>query len=100
MTDKHANEELKEYADGWITERKGTDVPAFLKAAFVVIALSALIYFFVYMNGETTHSDRGVLVESINRVTQHSDPFMYIVAGLAVVFTVILIVFAFKRFHD
>ena len=27
-------DEVKEYADGWITERKGTDVPTFLKIAY------------------------------------------------------------------
>ena len=30
--------ELKDYADGWITERKGTDVTGFLKLAYIVIA--------------------------------------------------------------
>ena len=29
---------IKEYADGWITEREGTDIPTFLKFAYIVIA--------------------------------------------------------------
>ena len=29
---------IKEYADGWITEREGTEVPGFLKLAYIVIA--------------------------------------------------------------
>ena len=36
---KDVPEDLKEYAGGWMTERKGTDAPAFLKLAFPVIGL-------------------------------------------------------------
>ena len=34
---------IKEYADGWITEQAGTEVPGFLKLAFIVIAGGALM---------------------------------------------------------
>lgn len=100
MIDEQDNGEVKEYADGWITERKGTDVPVFLKAAFVVIALGALAYLLVYMNGETTHADRGVLVQEFNRATQHSDIFMYGVEAIGVVYAIILIAFAFRKFRE
>ena len=30
-----AKEAIHEYADGWITERKGTEVPTFLKFAYI-----------------------------------------------------------------
>ncbi len=92
--------EIKEYADGWITERKGTDVPRFLKFAFPVIAGGCLIYLFLYMNGEETHSDRGVLVRAFNAVTGTSNGFMYFVAALAVIFALLLISFAFRKFHE
>jgi hypothetical protein len=94
------NTEIKEYADGWITERKGTDVPMFLKVAFIVIAGGCLTYFFLYLNGEETHSDRGVLVRTFNAVTGTSNGFMYVVAGLGVIFAIVLVTFVFKKFHE
>lgn len=39
---------IKEYADGWITEQAGTEVPGFLKLAYIVIAGGALAYFLIY----------------------------------------------------
>ncbi|MBK8147737.1 MAG: hypothetical protein IPK58_05845 [Acidobacteria bacterium] len=100
MDENKENNELKEYADGWITERKGTDAPVFLKAAFVIIPLGALTYFFVYMNGETFHSDRGPLVQAFNKATGTANGFMYFVGALIVVYAIILIAFAFKKFKD
>ncbi len=40
-----ASTEVKSYADGWITERKGTEIPAFLKFAYIVIACGCFAYF-------------------------------------------------------
>ncbi|MBS1793330.1 MAG: hypothetical protein JSS81_05720 [Acidobacteria bacterium] len=97
---KDNNEEIKEYADGWITERKGTDAPMFLKAAFLIIPLGALTYFFFYMHGETFHSERGPLVQGFNKVSQTSDGFMYFVGALILIYLVILIAFAWRKFHD
>jgi hypothetical protein len=90
---------LKEYADGWITEREGTDIPPFLKFAYIVIAGGCLAYFFLFMYGETTHPDRGPLVRSFNAATQASGTLMYAVAGLIVVFGVIVVAFSFRK-HD
>ena len=89
--------EIKDYAGGWITEREGTDVPVFLKFAYLVIAIGCIVYLVVYMNGEVGHADRGPLVQAFNAATGSSDPFMWIVVGLAVVFTVITAAFAFKK---
>lgn len=100
MDENNEKNEIKEYADGWMTERKGTDAPLFLKAAFVIIPLGALVYFLVYMNGETFHSDRGALVRAFNKVTGTADGFMYFVMGLIVIYAIILILFAFKKFRD
>lgn len=100
MEKEKENSEIKEYADGWITERKGTDVPGFLKIAFIIIAGSCIAYLGIYMNGETTHSERGVFVRAFNAVTQSSNGFMYAVIAIAVIYAAILIVFAFKKFHE
>jgi len=96
MTEK-LKPELKEYADGWITERKGTGIPGFLKLAYPVIAVACLVYLFVFMNGEVNHSTRGSLVQQLNAVTGFSNNFMYIVAALIAVFVIILLTFLFGK---
>lgn len=100
MADMKAPVETKDYADGWITERKGTDVPKFLKFCYIVIAAGCIAYFFYYMFGEVNHADRGVLVRQLNQATQSSSGFMYFVVGLIVVFAVVVVKFAFSKFHE
>ena len=90
---------IKEYAGGWITEKKGTDVPTFLKYAYIVIVLGCVSYALVYMNGVTGETGRGLLVAEFNRATEHSDVFMYIVAALALIAGILVIRFAFKKVH-
>jgi len=99
MAEEKKETGIKEYADGWITEREGTEVPGFLKLAFPVIAIGCIAYIFIYMNGETTHADRGILVQKFNEVTQSSSGFMYFVGALAVLFAVIVVSFAFRKSH-
>jgi hypothetical protein len=91
---------IKDYADGWITEQAGTEVPGFLKLAFIVIACGALAYFFIYMNGEVNHESRGHLVRAMNAATEASAALMYAVAALIVVFGVIVVAFSFGKSHD
>jgi len=98
-TDKEKYE-LKGYADGWITEKKGTDVPVFLKFAYIVIAGGCVAYFLMFMNGEVDHSDRGSLVRQFNQMTQSSDAFMYVITAMAAVYAVILVINAFKKPHE
>jgi heme O synthase-like polyprenyltransferase len=100
MAESKSPDELKSYADGWINERKGTDVPTFLKFAYLVIAAAVLVYFFVYMNGEVHNVERGMIVQQFNRVTQSSPGFMYTVAALMAVFIVVLVKFVFSKFHE
>jgi len=88
--------DLHQYADGWISERKGTGVPAFLKFAYIVIIAGVIGYFFLYMNGEVNHSDRGALVRQFNAATQSSPGLMYAVIAMVVVYAVIVVAFAFK----
>jgi hypothetical protein len=90
----------KDYAGGWITEREGTDVPGFLKLAFPVIAFGAAAYFFVYMNGEVNHSDRGHLVRAMNAATEASAGLMYAIAAMIVIFGVIVVAFAVAKPHE
>src|SRR5271157_5930257 len=99
MAETKVPDELKEYADGWISERKGTDVPAFLKFAYIVIIAGVVGYLFIYMNGEVNHSDRGALVRQFNQATQSSSAFMYAVIAMVVVFAIVVVTFAFKAVH-
>jgi len=91
--------QIKDYADGWITEREGTTVPNFLKLAYVVIMLGVAAYFFLYMYGEVDHPDRGGLVRAMNAATQASGALMYRIAALIVIYGIIVIAFAFRK-HD
>ena len=94
------DQKLKSYADGWIMEREGTEVPGFLKLAFPVIAFGCLAYFIVYMYGETAHADRGRLVQAMNAATEASGTLMYAIAAMIVVFGVIVVIFSFSKSHE
>ena len=91
---------IKEYADGWLTEQAGTEVPGFLKLAYIVIAGGALAYFLMYMYGEVNHSERGHLVRAMNAATEASAALMYAIAALILVFGVIVVAFSFGKSHD
>jgi hypothetical protein len=97
MSDENKEKNIKEYADGWITEREGTDVPGFLKLAYPIIGLFCCAYLVVYMNGEVGHSDRGLLVQAFNKVTGTADGLMYFVTALAVIYVVIAVLFALRK---
>jgi len=91
--------DIQDYADGWISERKGTGVPTFLKFAYIVILIGVISYFFFYMNGEVNNSTRGALVRQFNHMTQSSPRFMYGVIGMVAIYAVIVVVFAFQKVH-
>jgi hypothetical protein len=93
-------QELKDYAGGWIQERKGTDAPAFLKFAFPVIGLFCVAYLVVFMVGEVDHVDRGPLVKALNDATTTSPMLMYIIAILALVYVVSVVAFAIRKFKE
>jgi len=100
MTEKPTSE-LKDYAGGWITERKDTGIPPFLKLAYPIIAIAAFAYLFLFINGEVNHSTRGTFVRQLNAVTGSSPVFMYVVAAMLVVFGIILLVFVYgKSSHE
>ena len=82
MSTEPKKTELKEYAGGWITERKESRIPGFLKLAYPIIVIAVVVYLVVFMNGEVAHSTRGVFVQQLNAVTGTANPFMYIVGAL------------------
>jgi hypothetical protein len=90
---------LKDYAGGWIMEREGTDIPTFLKFAYIVIAGGCLAYFLLYMYGEVNHSERGPLVRALNAATEASGGLMYAIAALIVIFGLITVAFSFRKPH-
>ena len=101
MTDeKKGQEELKEYAEGWMTERKGTDAPGFLKLVFPIIGLSSVAYLVVQMYGDVNHATRGPLVQQFNAATRTSPAFSYIVALLALIYVITVVVFAIRKPHE
>src|SRR6266496_4449893 len=91
---------IKEYAGGWITEREGTEVPGFLKLAFLVIGGSCLAYLLLFMNGETGNAERGPLVQQLNAATGNSAALMYAVWAMMLAFAVIVVLFAVRRSHE
>lgn len=97
MSEANKKSEIKEYAGGWITERKGTEVPGFLKIAFPIIGLGCTSYFILYMNGEVSHDDRGPLVRLFNQATTGADGLMYAVAAMALVFVVTVVLFSIRK---
>jgi Na+/H+ antiporter NhaC len=93
-------EELKSYADGWMTERKNTDIPGFLKAAFPVIGLGAVAYLVLQMSGDIHNAQRGGLVAQFNRVSHTAPVMSYTVAALALIYVGIVVVFAIRSFKE
>ena len=100
MSENRTDHGIKEYADGWISERKGTDVPVFLKFAYLVIAGGAIFYFIRFMFGEVDHETRGRLVRAFNEATQSSSGLMYAVVGMIVIYVIILAIFAFRKVDE
>jgi hypothetical protein len=90
---------LKQYADGWITEREDAKVPTFLKFAYIAIAGGAAAYFLLFMYGEVDHPDRGPLVRAMNAATEASGSLMYGIAALIVIYGIIVVAFSFGK-HD
>ena len=97
---QNGQEELKDYADGWMQERKGTDAPGFLKLVTPIISLGGASYLIFQLYGDVNHATRGPLVQQFNKVSQTSPTFMYVVAAMVFVYAVIVSVFAFQKPHE
>lgn len=99
MAEQKPNEELNDYAGGWIQERKGTEIPGFLKFSYIVIALGVFIYVVSYINGVVNDTPRGMLVRQFDSMTTPANGFMYFVAALIAIYAIITVIFAFKKSH-
>ena len=97
---QNGQEELKEYADGWMTERKGTDAPGFLKLVIPIIGLGCTAYLVMQMYGDTGHATRGPLVQQFNAATRTNPVLMYGIAALALIYVAIVAIFAFRKTHE
>jgi hypothetical protein len=97
--DKKGQDDLKDYADGWMQERKGTDSPGFLKLAIPVIALGGTAYIIMQMYGDIGHATRGPLVQQFNAATKTSPGLMYVVAAMALIYSITVTIFAFSKPH-
>ncbi len=64
------HEEIHELAGGWITERKHTPIPTFLKLAYVGFCVFGVAYLYSYWAGETGHDTRGPLVQQFNAIAE------------------------------
>jgi hypothetical protein len=98
--EKKGKEELKEYADGWMTERKGTDAPGFLKLVIPIIGLGCTAYLVLQMFGDVNHATRGPLVQQFNAATKTNPALMYGIALLALIYVAIVALFAFSKPHE
>jgi len=97
---KNGQEGLKDYADGWMQERKGTDAPGFLKLVIPIIGLGCVAYLFMQIYGDVGHATRGPLVQQFNTVSKTSPVFSYVIGTLALVYVVIVALFAFSKPHE
>ena len=97
---KDASEDLKEYAGGWMTERKNTGIPLFLKISTPIISLFAAGYLVIQMNGDIHHPGRGFLVEQFNRVSHPAPVVNILVAALVLVYTIIVARFVFSTHKE
>jgi hypothetical protein len=97
MAEQKATDELQDIAGGWIQERKGTDVPPFLKFCYIVIGLGVFVYCLRYINGAVNNATNGALVRQFDAATTPANGFMYLVAGLVFLFVAITVIFAFRK---
>jgi len=92
------NKDTHELAGGWITEKKGTPIPAFLKLAYVGFCLFGLVYLYRYWSGEVAHETRGPLVQAQNQIMQTPGPAWHAVIYVCLVaFVALLAWYAFFR---
>jgi hypothetical protein len=92
------NKDIHELAGGWITERKGTPIPAFLKLAYVGFCAFGLVYLYRYWAGEVAHGTRGPLVQAQNQIMQVPGTAWHAVIYVCLVaFVALLTWYAFFR---
>jgi hypothetical protein len=88
---------VHEVAGGWITERVGTPIPAFLKISYIGFCLFGLIYLFKYSLGEVDHATRGPLVQQLNQVSDKpATAWIVFLGAVLLAFVIGLLLFAFR----
>jgi len=88
---------VHDLAGGWITERVGTPIPAFLKIAYVGFCLFGLFYLFKYSMGEVDNATRGPLVQQLNEISGKPPMAWIIFLGVVLgAFVIGLLAFAFR----
>ena len=93
-------EDLKEYAGGWLTERKHAPTPLFLKLAFPVIGVFSTCYLVMQMYGDVNHATRGKFVQEFIKTSQTSPGLQYAVTALVALYVVIMTVFTYSTFKE
>lgn len=96
----HDSQEVKEYAGGWMTERKNMPIPGFLKLATPIISLGGVAYLVLQMYGDIHHAERGGLVQQFNRISHPSPVVSYTVAGLVLIYAVIVARFVISKHKE
>ena len=90
-------QKIHELAGGWITERVGTPIPAFLKLSYIGFCLFGLFYLWKYSVGEVDHATRGALVQQLNQVTDAPPVAWLVFLGVVLLaFIVGLLAFVFR----
>ena len=87
------SEDIKDYADGWMTERKNTEIPGFLKLSTPVIALGCVAYLILQREGDVGHATRGPLVKAFNLVSHPAPAVSLTVAAMVLIYAIIVVRF-------
>jgi hypothetical protein len=97
MSGETPDKGIHELAGGWITERKGTEIPLFLKLSYVGFSIFGIVYLFLYATGEVDHASRGPLVQQINQAMElPGSAWIYFLAVVLVAFVAGLFAYAFR----
>jgi len=88
-----SDKDVKDYADGWMTERKNTEIPFFLKLSTPVISLGGVAYLVLQRQGDIGHATRGPLVRAFNLVSHPAPAVSLTVAAIVLVYSIIVVRF-------
>ena len=98
MSDEPLDKGVHDVAGGWIQERKGTPVPAFLKLAYIGFSLFGIVYLLLYASGELDHATRGPLVRQLNSaMSLPGGAWIAFMAAILVAFAAVLLAYAFAK---
>lgn len=97
MSGETPDKGVHELAGGWISERKGTPIPLFLKLSYVGFSIFGIAYLLLYASGEVDHASRGPLVQQINQAMDlPSSGWIGFIAVVLLAFVAGLFAYAFR----